>query len=234
LARLGGGLVETLLIVNVMLVLFNLIPAFPMDGGRVLRALLALRLPYLQATRIAAAVGQGAALLLGVAGWLYFHNLMLAFVALFVFVAAAEERTLVQTRTSITGLPVRAAMLTDFRRLEAREPLRRAVEYLMTGSQQDFPVLEDGVLRGVLTRAGLVAALGRRGLDGPVTEAMGPAPCTADPGEPLEGVVSRMRGRDCSVVPVLEQGRLIGLVTMDNIGDLLLVREALRRYASGA
>jgi Zn-dependent protease len=233
LARLGGGLVETLLLVNVLMVLFNLIPAFPMDGGRVLRALLAMRLPYLRATKIASAVGQGAALLLGVAGLYYFNNWMLAFVALFVFLAAGEERALVQTRTSLTGLPVRAAMLTDFRHLEVGEPLRRAVEYLMTGSQQDFPVLDGGELRGVLTRAGLVTALERRGLDAPVEEAMNPTPCSADAGEPLEGVVSRMRGRDCSVVPVLEQGRLVGLVTVENVGDLLLVREALRRYASG-
>ena len=124
-------------------------------------------------------------------------------------------------------------MLTDFRHLDVHEPLRRAVEYLMTGSQQDFPVLEGVTLRGVLTRAGLVAALQRRGLDLPVGEAMSPNPCWADADEPLEGVVSRMRGRDCSVVPVLEQGRLVGLVTVDNVGDLLLVREALRRHSAG-
>ncbi len=233
-ARFGDGLIERLLLINVLMVLFNLFPAFPMDGGRVLRALLALRLPYLRATKIASAVGQGAALLLGVGGLFYFNNWMLAFVALFVFLAAGEERALVQTRTSLTGLPVRAAMLTDFRYLDAREPLRRAVEYLMTGSQQDFPVLEDAMLRGMLTRAGLAAALERRGLDAPVGEAMSRNPCSADADEPLEGVVSRMRGQDCPVVPVLEQGRLVGLVTVDNVGDLLLVREALRKYASGA
>jgi Zn-dependent protease/CBS domain-containing protein len=233
LARFGDGLIESLLLVNLLMVLFNLIPAFPMDGGRVLRALLALRLPYLRATKIASAVGQGAALLLGVAGLFYFDNWMLAFVALFVFLAAGEERALVQTRTSLTGLPVRAAMLTDFRHLETTEPLRLAVEYLMTGSQQDFPVLEGATLRGVLTRAGLVAALQRHGLEVPVGEAMNPNPCSADADEPLEGVVSRMRGQECAVVPVLEQGRLVGLLTLDNVGDLLLVREALRRRSAG-
>jgi Zn-dependent protease len=229
-----GGLLETLLVVNVVMVLFNLIPAFPMDGGRVLRALLALRLPYMQATRIASAVGQGAALLLGVVGLFSLHNWMLAFVALFVFLAAGEERALVQTRTSLTGLPVRAAMLTDFRRLDVREPLRRAVEYLMTGSQQDFPVLDGEALCGVLTRSALIAAVERHGLDVPVGEAVSCEPVFADAAEPLEHVVSRMRGRERSSVPVLEHGRLVGLVTVDNVGDLLLVREALRRYASSA
>ena len=94
-------------------------------------------------------------------------------------------------------------------------------------------MLEGATLCGVLTRAGLVAALQRCGLDVPVGEAMSPNPGCADADEPLEGVVSRMRGRDCPVVPVLEQGRLVGLVTLDNVGDLLLVREALRKYASG-
>jgi Zn-dependent protease len=233
LTRFGSGLLESLLIVNVIMVLFNLVPAFPMDGGRVLRALLALRLPYVQATRIASGVGQGAALLLGAAGLLYLHNWVLAFVALFVFLAAGEERALVQTRTSLTGLPVRAAMLTDFRSLEAQESLRRAVGFLMSGSQQDFPVLDDGELRGVLTRADLIAALGRQGMDAPVGRAMSTEPYFADAGEPLEEVMARMRGRERSAVPVLERGRLVGLLTMDNVGDLLLVREALRRYASG-
>jgi len=95
-------------------------------------------------------------------------------------------------------------------------------------------VLDGASLCGVLTRAGLVAALQRHGLDVPVGEAMSPNPCSADADEPLEGVVSRMRGRDCPVVSVLEQGRLVGLVTLDNVGDLLLVRAALQRYASGA
>ena len=112
-------------------------------------------------------------------------------------------------------------------------PKRRAVEYLMTGSQQDFPVLEGATLCGVLTRAGLVAALQRHGLEVPVGEAMTLDPCSADVDEPLEGVVSRMRGQECSVVPVLEQGRLVGLLTLDNVGDLLLVREALRRHSAG-
>jgi Zn-dependent protease len=234
LSDFRGGLLETLLLVNVAMVAFNLLPAFPMDGGRVLRALLALKLPYVRATRIASGVGQGAALLLGVLGLFAFHNTMLAFVALFVFLAAGEERAMVRSRTSLRGLPVRVAMLTDFRRLDVRDPLRRAVEHLMTGSQQAFPVLEGDELRGVLTRAALVAALERHGPDAAVGDAMVPPPCRAEAGEPLEAVVARMRGGDCPVVPVLEQGRLVGLVTVENVGELLQVREALRRFAAGA
>lgn len=106
LAALGlpdDGLLGTLLVVNVVMVLFNMIPAFPMDGGRVLRSLLALRLPFLQATRIASFVGQGAALLLAAAGLFVLHNRMLALVAAFVFLAAGEERALVQARAAPAG-----------------------------------------------------------------------------------------------------------------------------------
>jgi Zn-dependent protease len=97
-AGAGGGLLGTLLAVNVALVLFNLLPAFPMDGGRVLRALLALRLPHLRATRIASFAGQGVALALGAAAAFVLHSWVLGLVALFVFVAAGEERALALAR----------------------------------------------------------------------------------------------------------------------------------------
>jgi Zn-dependent protease len=100
-----GNLLESLLAVNVLMILFNMIPAFPMDGGRVLRALIAMRLPYERATRIASGIGQFVALVFGAAG-LFNGNMMLVLIALFVFIAAGEERTIVQTRVSIQGLPV--------------------------------------------------------------------------------------------------------------------------------
>ena len=232
LADFRGGLLETLVFVNLLLVLFNLIPAFPMDGGRVLRALLALKLPYVRATRIASVVGQGFALLFGVAG-LFMNNIMLVFVALFVFLAAAEERTLVQTRTSLTGLPVRAAMITEFHWLDIADPLRRAVEFLMAGSQQDFPVLRGDRLAGMLRRTDLILALQRHGIDTPVGEVIQSDFRYAEASDPLEDVVMRMRGSDHAALPVLDEDRLVGLVTADNVGDLLLVRAALRRYATG-
>ncbi|MBI5709932.1 MAG: site-2 protease family protein [Candidatus Eisenbacteria bacterium] len=232
LESLRGGLLGALVLVNLVMVLFNLIPAFPMDGGRVLRALLALKLPYVRATRIASMVGQGFALLFGMAGLLT-KNPMLMLVALFVFLAAAEERTLVQTRTSLTGLPVRAAMLTEFHRLDITEPLRRAVEYLMAGSQQDFPVMHGDRLAGMLRRTDLILALQSHGIDTPVGEVIQSDFRYAEASDSLEDVVMRMRGSDHAALPVLDEDRLVGLVTADNVGDLLLVRDALRRYAAG-
>jgi Zn-dependent protease/predicted transcriptional regulator len=225
------GVLQMLLLVNTVMILFNMIPAFPMDGGRVLRALLAMRLSYARATRIASAIGQAFALLFGVMGLFVWHNVMLAFVAMFVFLAAAEERALVETRTSLGGLPVRAVMVTDFRALDAREPLQRAVDYLMAGSQQDFPVLDGGVPVGVLTRADLVRALQTHGAEVPVGVVVRRSADAIEAGEPLDAAMQRMRERGHSALPVLQQGMMIGMITLENVGELLLVRDALQRHS---
>ena len=227
-ARLGGGILEALFLVNLFMVAFNMIPAFPMDGGRVLRALLALRVPYARATRIASLVGQGIALLFGAFG-LFGGHPMLLFVALFVFLAAAEERALVQTRGSLSGLPVRAAMMTEFVRLDVSDPVRRAVDLLIAGSQQDFPVLDGDLPVGVLTRADLLRALQGGDVTRAVGEIVNPEALFADSGEPLEGAVQRMREHNLSALAVRTEGRLVGLLTLENIGDLLLVQDAIRR-----
>jgi Zn-dependent protease/predicted transcriptional regulator len=232
LQGVGGGLLQSLLAINVLMVLFNLIPAFPMDGGRVLRALLAMRLPYLRATQIAAAVGQGFALAFALIG--LFYNPMLLFIALFVFLAASEERALVQTRASLSGLPARAAMITDFEVLRSEDPLRRAVDLLVAGTQTDFPVVEGDATIGVLTRADLMIALRTLGEEATVGAAVRRDGGAVEPGEPLEGVFQRMRERRQTALPVLSGGRLVGLVTLENVSELLLVRDALRRRAGQA
>ena len=232
-ASLQGGLAESLLVINVAMVLFNLIPAFPMDGGRVLRALLALRLPYDRATRIASNVGQFVALLFGATGLLT-NNMVLVFIALFVFLAAGEERAVAQTRSSIRGLPVRAAMLTDFHRLDVDDPLRLAVEHLMAGSQQDFPVVQGDQPVGVLSRDRLVAALSREGMLARVGDVVDRDESQVEADAPLEGVLARLRASRRGAIPVTEAGRLVGLLTLDNVGDLLLVRQALRRHLGNA
>lgn len=238
-ASFPSGVLDWLLAVNLVMILFNMIPAFPMDGGRVLRSLLAMHRPYADATRIASIVGQGFALLMAAAGLLWgpltggaSYNPSLLLIALFVFWAAGEERQMVQARTSLSGLPVRAAMITEFHTLDARDSLRLAVQHLMSGSQQDFPVLEAGEFHGLLTRSALLSALERGGVDAPVGEAVAARPALAEAGEPLEPVLQRLRGSGQASLPVLDGGRLVGLLTVDNVSELLLVREALRRYAS--
>ncbi len=224
-------LLTSLLQINLLMLGFNLIPAFPMDGGRVLRAVLAMRMPYVRATRIAAGIGQGIALLFGLVGFGIFHNPMLIFVGLFVFLMAGEEQALVRARATMTGFPVRSAMITEFETLDAREPLQRAIDLLMTGSQQDFPVLENGAPIGVLSRGDLIAALQGQGAQAPVGAVIQREGPTAEPGESLEDVFQRMRERRRSAIPVISGGQLVGMVTTENVGELLLVQDALRRHA---
>jgi Zn-dependent protease len=218
-----------LLVYNVLLALFNLIPAFPMDGGRVLRALLATRLDYIRATQIAANVGQGIALVFGLLGIL--GNPILLFIALFVFIGAGAEAAAVQMRSAFLGVPVSRAMISDFRALKADEPLSRAVELLLNGHQQDFPVLgmaagEEGV--GILTRADLLTALAGGRTDQRVGEVARRACGVAHPREMLGDVFRRMQESRCPAVPVLESdGSLVGMVTLENVGELAMVQAAL-------
>src|SRR5258706_2417382 len=226
-AVIEGGLLDTLLLVNIVMIAFNLIPAFPMDGGRELRALLALRMPYARATAIAANVGQAFALLFAVVG--LFSNHMLVFVALFVFLAASEERALVEARSRIAGLPVQAAMITDFAVLDLNDPLSRPMELLVSGAQQDFPVLDGDATVGMLTRDDLIRALQSGGTAQRVGDVMRPPGDFAEAGEPLEDVVARMRAAGRAGLPVMSHGNLLGLVRLENVGDLLLMQDAMRR-----
>lgn len=235
LERLGvttGPLVERLLAVNVILVVFNLVPAFPMDGGRILRALLATRIDYARATQIAATLGQGAALFFGFVG--LFANPLLLFIAFFVWIGAAQEASLVQTRTALRGIPVARVMLSDFRVLPADASLDDALELTLAGSQKDFPVVEGDRVVGVLSQRNLLEGLTRRGAGARVADVMQSDFETLEPREMLEGAFQRLTERECHTAPVAEGGRLVGLVTMDNIGEFLAIQGALGEVRRGA
>ncbi|MCL4846730.1 MAG: CBS domain-containing protein [Acidobacteria bacterium] len=222
---LAGSAVGRFLAVNLFLALFNLIPAFPMDGGRALRAVLAERMDYLRATEIAASLGQGLALLFGFLG--LFTNPFLLFIALFVWMGASAETSVVSVRLAVAGLPVARAMITDFRVVDAGDPLRHAADLVVAGTQQDFPVVEHGRLVGVLTRDALVRAIRDRGLDAPVGEVMVREFETVDVRDLLEQALTRLNASACPVLPVLDAGRVVGLLTSDNVGEFVMIRGAI-------
>jgi len=211
--------------VNVLLAAFNMIPAFPMDGGRALRALLAERLDYVRATEIAAYLGQGLALVFGFVG--LFANPFLVFIALFVWMGASAESSAVTIRSALAGIPVSRAMIRDFRALPVDATLAQVAELVIAGSQRDFPVLEHDRVVGILTRDALVKALAAPGQDWRVRDAMTDAFETVDAGEMLERAFARLQAGQCPVLPVLAAGRLVGLLTADNVGEYVVLRGAL-------
>lgn len=228
-ALLGSNFFQQLMWVNVFLVAFNLIPAFPMDGGRVLRALLARAFDYVRATTIAARVGQVLAVALGVLGLLTFGNPMLVLIAVFVFFGAQSEAQMVRLVDSIRGVPVHEAMMTRFRALMPEESLRTAAQELLASAQHDFPVIQDDRVVGVLTRADLVRALGQGQADVRIGEVMRPACDVVAENDQLERPYELLKEERCSSVPVVRDGRLVGLITLENILDWVVLHTALRR-----
>jgi Zn-dependent protease/CBS domain-containing protein len=218
-----------LLAVNIWLVLFNMIPAFPMDGGRVLRAVLAMRNgDYARATERAARVGKFFALLFAIVGFFIVGNPLLVFIALFVWLGAAGEAAAAQTTATLDGVPIQALMITDVRTLATRDPLARAVDLILDGFQQDFPVVEGDVVRGMLTRRRLLKALAESGDQTSVGDVMEREFQQAAPSEPAEVVLARLNNCGCHSLPVIDRGRLLGVLTMDNVGEYVMVQAALR------
>jgi len=218
-----------LLAVNIWLVLFNLIPAFPMDGGRVLRALLAMRSgDYATATERAARVGRFFALIFGILGLFVVNNPFLVFVALFVWLGAAGEAAAAQTAASLEGVPLQRLMITDVRTISPGDPLSRPVDLILDGFQQDFPVVVDGRIEGMLTRSALLRALRERGEDTPVRDVMTRDFPRAAPGESADVALGRLRASGAHSLPVVQDGQLLGVLTMDNVGEFVMVRAALR------
>lgn len=230
LAPFKGNFIEQLAMVNLFLVVFNMLPAFPMDGGRVLRALLATRMDYVRATRIAAHGGQFMAMLFAFAGLFWVGNPFLVFIGLFVWIGAEQESAMVQMKFSLGGIPVSGAMITEFHTVRAEDTLGWVAELILSGSQHDFPVVDGpGSLAGLLSRTDLITALASAGSSGRVGDFMRREGPTVDHAEMLESVLQRLQDRQFPTLPVLRGGRLVGLLTTENISELLMIKSALRQ-----
>jgi Zn-dependent protease/predicted transcriptional regulator len=225
----GQDFLQSLMAVNVWLVLFNLIPAFPMDGGRVLRAMLAKRMDYTDATQTAAHVGQAIALVFGFLGLLV--DPFLLFIALFVWMGASGEAGMVQMRTSLGGIPVQRVMLTNFQTLQPDDPLAKGVEHLLSGWQQDFPVVFGDRVLGVLRREDLVRAIAQGGTNALVRDAMRRDFEAVDSHDMLEQAIQVLQRCACSSVPVQHNGELVGILTTENVGEFMMIQSAMRRAA---
>jgi len=223
----GGNFVAKLAWVNGVLLGFNLLPAFPMDGGRVLRAILHYEMDYARATRIAATVGQALAFAFGILG-LFSLNIILIIIAFFVYLGAASEAKMAEQRIFTRGVHVHDVMVTNFRALSPKDTLGSVIDLLMAGEQQDFPVVENGNVVGVLTRDGLMRGLADRGREAPVDQFMREKCEPAEEDEPLDNVFQRMRMNECSTLPVMRDSELVGMLTLENVGEWIMIQSALR------
>ena len=219
--------VKQLFYMNVLLLAFNLIPAFPMDGGRVLRALLARRLNYVRATRIAATLGQAVAVAGAIIG-IYSQEWLWVLIALFIFSAAGQEATVVATRAAGRGIIIDQMMVTRFVTIPVHATLRTAADTLLETEQREFPVVDNnGAVEGLLTRDNLVRGLAAGGPDSTVGAVMGRPVPSLPLGLAFEEALGRLRSSGFPALPVVDGGgRLVGLLTTDNITDLVMLRQA--------
>jgi Zn-dependent protease/CBS domain-containing protein len=217
---------QNLMWANVFLLVFNLIPAFPMDGGRMLRSLLALRFDYVRATNIAAGLGQVIAVGFAILALAPPFNPFLLFIALFVFLGAMGESRLAQMRMLLGDVPVREAMITNYRTLAPDDPVQKAADELLAGWQTDFPVVEHGRFRGMVRRSDVAAALQSHGGNLEVRQVMHHECPTVTDRDMLYRVLETMQSDRCGALPVTHDGELVGLVTSENISELMMLRSA--------
>lgn len=222
----GSAFWFNLLLANVVLAIFNLIPAFPMDGGRVLRAILAFKFDRAKATRIAAGIGQFLAILFVFFG--FFSNIWLVFIGVFIYLGAGAEVTFEATKSILTGHTARDVLMKQYTRLQPQETLEKVVQLLLDGQEQEFVVTENNQVTGVLTRKELIAGLAEYGKQSPIANVMRKDFLTLTPDMPLQEVYQKLIANGCSVAPVMDTGQLAGIVDKENINELIMVKEALK------
>ncbi len=224
-----GEFLVRLASVNIFLVIFNMIPAFPMDGGRVLRALLATAYPRSKATRIAARIGQGLAFAFGFLGLL--GNPLLIFIAIFVYIAATAEAQQTELQEVSRNINVRDAMITRFETLPEQATLGDVADALLRTTQAEFPMVSrDGRLLGFVTRNALIAALRDSGVHAPASAAIHADIPRTHPGARLDRALKALLESGAPAIAVVDvDDRLIGYVTPENIGELVMIEASSGR-----
>jgi len=211
-----GNLLLNLFAINLMLALFNLIPAFPMDGGRVLRGILGLKMDLLQATKVAVGIGEFLAILFFFFG--LFFNPWLALIAVFIFLGAEGEKRATELKVEIADVPVRVAMLSNIEPISPDNTLGEVLDKMCHGLQQDFPVMEGKEFLGILSREKFFSALRNHPRETRVREIISREFTSTTEDAPLSEVFQRMNSEKLSVIPVMQGQIFKGLISLEQIG----------------
>jgi Zn-dependent protease/predicted transcriptional regulator len=222
----AGAFFSALIGANIMLAIFNLIPAFPMDGGRVLRGILAMKMDYVHATSVAVVVGQAIAMFFIFFG--VFFNLWLSLIGMFLYIGAGSEKQQVILRSFLHQVPASEAMTTDFQVLQPEESVGRALKHFHHGSQDDFPIVGENGIEGILTRDRILASIHEKGLDVPVSEVMDRAFEAVDGRTPLDEIYKRLLLSHKTAMVVVDAGQVKGMVSLDGISRYFMIKAALK------
>ena len=221
---LGPDLLPNLLSINIALFTFNLIPAFPMDGGRMLRALLALKFDRAKATAIAARIGQFLAI-----GFVFlglFYNIWLIFIGLFIYMGAGAEANYEAAHSILSRFKVGDALMRNHTVFDAQATINEAVQMLLNGQEKEFLVQDQGQLIGTLTRDEIIAGLGQFGKEGKIGSVANPNLLFLNPNMPLEEVFMQMNEQKIEIAPVMEGTQLLGALNRENIIEIIMVANA--------
>ncbi len=221
----SNGFLHRIMVINLVLAIFNLLPAFPMDGGRVVRAALSMRVGHHQATKVAANIGQALAMGMGILGLLY--NPFLMFIAVFIWVGAAAESGMEEVKHGLSHITAGNAMINDYQTLRVDDPLSRAITLTLAGSQKTFPVRSGDKLIGVLTQNDLLKGLQAEGEHTLTQQWMQSGVQQADVDEPVQRVLERLENCQCPLLSVTKSGRTVGIVDLENISELINIQAAL-------
>ncbi len=220
----GANFLFNLLVVNLVLAIFNMIPAFPMDGGRVLRALLAMRYGRGQATNIAAKIGQFLAIVFVFLG--FFYNFWWIFIGLFIFLGAGAEANFETTRSALSRYTVRDVLMRQFTSLHAFETIEKAVAILLDGQEKEFLVEQDNEVIGIVTRDEIIRGLRELGQEAAIGRIANKHFFMLQPSMPLQVAYEKMVQSNTSICPVIENGVVIGVLNIENITEVVMLANA--------
>lgn len=223
----SSNFVLTFFVVNIWLALFNLIPAFPMDGGRILRAILSMYMKRNTATNIAAGIGQVLAIGFAILG--FYSNRFLIFIGFFIFLGAQAEAAFTQTKSLLEGYKVRDVLMQHYQTVDGGQRVSMAVQMLLNGQCKNFLVMEDSTPVGTLSRDEIIKALTEHSENESIQAVMNRDLVFLDVDSPLEKAFQQIQQHKSSLIPVMSVGQLVGTIDTENILEFLMVKNAISK-----